>query len=46
MCQVCWLYQKEKLTKEEALTALFELAQHEKEDIEHLQRVYAEIEEA
>ena len=45
MCVVCILWEKQKLTKHEALQALFELVQNKNEDETHLQIAYAKIEE-
>lgn len=44
-CIVCILYEKEKLTKAEALKGLFELVQDKDADEHHLQEVYSRISE-
>lgn len=47
MCIVCLLWNKEKLTKAEALRALWEMVNEVPEDeISHLQQTYAEIEDS
>jgi len=46
MCVVCAHWETEKLTRGEALKALWELVEEEGVDELHLKKVYAEIEKA
>jgi hypothetical protein len=43
MCVVCILWNKEKLSRDEALSALVELVNTEDVDKKHLEEVYYEI---